>query len=169
MGGRSSKSFYVEGRLDTILNEMKKGDYLLIQFGINDSASNIEERYAPVSGTIPGAQGSFEFYMAKYIEGTIAKGGIPILITTVIGLKAYNSKTKQFAGSYSNYVGAMVKLALHYNLNYVDLNSMMVQLYNSLGYDKVKPYHMEDKTHFTETGANEVAKLLSTELNKYLK
>ena len=169
MAGRSSKSFYNEGRLETILNEIKKGDYLLIQFGINDSSSNKEERYAPVSGNIPGDEGSFEFYMAKYIEGAIEKGATPILITTVIGLKAYNASTKKFVGSYSNYCGAMSKLALYYNLNYVDLNSMMVELYNSLDYDTVVTYHLEDKTHFTETGANEVAKLLSTELVKYLK
>ena len=169
MAGRSSKSFYDEGRLDKILNEIKKGDYLLIQFGINDSASNKEERYAPVSGNIPGDEGSFEFYMAKYIEGALEKGATPILITPVLGLKAYNENTGKFAGSYQNYCSAVFKLALYYNLNYVDLNSLMVELYNSLGYDTVVTYHLEDMAHFTETGANEVAKLLATELVKYLK
>ena len=169
MAGRSSKSFYNEGRLEKILNETKKGDYLLIQFGLNDASANKEERYAPVSGNIPGDEGSFEFYMAKYIEGALEKGATPILITTVLGLKAYNAVTKKFVGSYSNYCGAMIKLALYYKLNYVDLNTMMVNLYNSLDYDTVVTYHLEDKTHFTETGANEIAKLLSTELVQYLK
>ncbi len=37
-GGRSSRSFINEGRLDNILSEIKEGDYLFIQFGHNDSA-----------------------------------------------------------------------------------------------------------------------------------
>ena len=36
IGGRSSKSFYDEGRLSTILLSIKPGDYLFIQFGHND-------------------------------------------------------------------------------------------------------------------------------------
>ena len=169
MAGRSSKSFYNEGRLETIFNETKKGDYLLIQFGLNDASANKEERYAPVSGNVPGDEGSFEFYMAKYIEGATERGVTPILITPVLGLKAYDESTGKFVGSYPKYCSAVFKLALYYNLNYVDLNSLMVELYNSLGYDTVVDYHLEDKAHFTETGANEVAKLLSTELVKYLK
>ena len=51
VNGRSSKSFYDNGRLDTILGEIKAGDYLMVQFGINDSAASNAERYAPVAGS----------------------------------------------------------------------------------------------------------------------
>lgn len=50
-GGRSSRSFINEGKLDTILNNIKAGDYLLMQFGHNDcsnGASYYEERFAPL-------------------------------------------------------------------------------------------------------------------------
>lgn len=36
IGGRSSRTFFTEGRWDTMLGEMKKGDLVLIQFGHND-------------------------------------------------------------------------------------------------------------------------------------
>src|SRR5207245_535857 len=36
--GRSSKSFVEEGSLDTIVNNIKPGDYLFVMFAINDSA-----------------------------------------------------------------------------------------------------------------------------------
>lgn len=176
IAGRSSKSFYDNGRLDTILSEMQAGDYLLIQFGINDSASSIAERYAPVSGSVPGTDGSFEYYIAKYIEGALAKGGTPVLVSPTLGLKAYNSTTKQFNGSYSNYASAMQQLANYYNIPYIDLNSQMVTWYNSVGYDTAYTYHListelstTDMTHFTETGADVVAKLVGTSLNSYLK
>ena len=45
--------------------------------------------------------------MAKYIEGAKAKGATPVLVTIVIGLKSYDSKSKKFVGSYSNYCNAM--------------------------------------------------------------
>jgi lysophospholipase L1-like esterase len=171
IAGRSSKSFYDNGRLDTILNTIQEGDYLLVQFGINDSAAGNAERYAPVSGQIPGADGSFEYYIAKYIEGAKEKGATPILVTTVIGLKAYNSSTGQFVGSYGNYCDAMKNLAAYYDIPIVDLNSLMVEHYNSIGYDAAYYYHMisssddsNDMTHFTETGASAVAKLVADEL-----
>lgn len=125
IAGRSSKSFYDNGRLDTILGSIKKNDYLLIQFGINDSAANKAERYAPTCGKVPGTAGSFEDYMAKYIEGAQAKGATPVLVTTVIGLKSYDSKSQKFVGSYSNYCNAMKQLAAYYNIPCIDLNSLM--------------------------------------------
>ncbi|MEQ1646348.1 MAG: GDSL-type esterase/lipase family protein, partial [Pyrinomonadaceae bacterium] len=36
IGGRSSRTFQYEGRWDKVLSELKKGDFVLIQFGHND-------------------------------------------------------------------------------------------------------------------------------------
>ncbi|HYH03340.1 MAG TPA: rhamnogalacturonan acetylesterase [Bacillota bacterium] len=55
-GGRSSRSFINESRLKDILDVIKPGDYLFIQFGHNDcanDASNLLERYAPVGQPDP--------------------------------------------------------------------------------------------------------------------
>lgn len=139
IAGRSSKSFYDNGRFDTILGTIQKNDYLLIQFGINDSASNKAERYAPTCGSVPGTTGSFEDYMAKYIEGAKSKGATPVLVTTVIGLKSYDSKTKKFVGNYQNYCNAMKQLAAYYDIPCIDLNALMVNHYNSIGYDAGVP------------------------------
>lgn len=167
IAGRSSKSFYDNGRLDTILESMKEGDYLLVQFAINDSASSNAERYAPVCGNVDNpTEGSYEYYLTKYIEGALNKGGTPILVTTVIGLKAYSNG--KFVNSYTNYCQAMKDLAKKYNIPCIDLNSIMVDHYNSIGYDAAYYYHListelsdTDMTHFTETGANAVAGLVA--------
>ena len=37
VNGRSTKSFIDEGRWDKVLSKIKKGDYVFIQFGHNDS------------------------------------------------------------------------------------------------------------------------------------
>lgn len=50
-GGRASRSFINEGKLDTILANIKEGDYLFVQFGHNDcanDASNYSDRFVPL-------------------------------------------------------------------------------------------------------------------------
>ena len=46
MAGRSSKSFKAEKRWENLLKEVKKGDYVIIQFGHNDGNKSKQERYA---------------------------------------------------------------------------------------------------------------------------
>jgi lysophospholipase L1-like esterase len=170
IAGRSSKSFVDNGRLDTILSTIKEGDYLMVQFAINDADYTKTERYAPVCGKVQNPDnGSFEYYIAKYIEGAKSKGATPILVTTVIGLKAYSNG--KFVGSYTDYCQAMKNMASYYNIPCIDLNSLMVNHYNSIGYDAAYKYHLcgavegsTDKTHFTETGANAVAGLVANAL-----
>jgi len=172
IAGRSSKSFYDNGRLTTILNEIKQGDYLFVQFGINDAAYNNAERYAPVCGSaVNPTNGSFEFYINKYVEGALEKGATPVLVTTVIGLKAYSNG--RFVNSYDNYCKAMKSIAAQYKIPCIDLNSLMVSHYNSIGYDAAKLYHLHgvvagstDMTHFSETGAKAVAGLVADAVKK---
>src|SRR4051812_34450912 len=38
IGGRSSRTFITDGRWDKILASLKKGDYVIMQFGHNDSS-----------------------------------------------------------------------------------------------------------------------------------
>ena len=169
IAGRSSKSFYDNGRLDSILDAIQPGDYLLVQFGINDGAYNKAERFAPTCGTVPGTENSFEWYLQKYIEGAKAKGATPVMVTTTINLKS--QKDGKFVGSYGNYCDAMKQLAGYYQIPLVDLNTLMADHYNQVGYDTAFQYHMcstgsGDTTHFTETGARAVAKLVADEMAK---
>lgn len=164
IAGRSSKSFYDNGRLDTILEKIGAGDYLFVQFGINDSAASNAERYAPTCGTVPGTEGSYEFYMAKYIEGAMSKGATPVLLSPTLSLK--NNSNGIFIPSYTNYTDSVKKLAAYYKIPYIDLNGLMADHYNYVGYDTAYTYHMcstgsTDMTHFTETGANAVAGLIA--------
>lgn len=182
IAGRSSKSFYDNGRLDTILGQIKSGDYLFVQFAINDAGYTNADRYAPVCGSVTNpTDGSYEFYINKYVEGALSKGATPVLVTTVIGLKAYSGG--KFVNSYENYCQAMKNIAAHYKIPCIDLNSLMVSHYNSIGYDAAKLYHLHgvvsgstDMTHFSEQGADAVAKIvanavknLGIPLSKYVK
>ncbi len=167
IAGRSSKSFYDQGRYQTIVDNLKAGDFVMIQFAINDSAASNAERYAPVCGNVDNpASGSYEWYMTEFIKSAQAKGATPILVTTVIGMKAYSNG--KFVNSYGNYCDACKKLASKYNIPCIDLNSLMVSHYNSVGYDTAKSYHLmgavdgsTDGTHFCEKGADIVAGIVA--------
>lgn len=45
LGGRSSASFIQEGLLDDVLEDVKPGDYLFVQFGHNDNTPSRPNRY----------------------------------------------------------------------------------------------------------------------------
>ena len=49
--GETLKSFLAEMRLDKILSQIKKGDYLFIQFGHNDMKENWPQTYAEAKST----------------------------------------------------------------------------------------------------------------------
>lgn len=170
LAGRSTKKFYDEGRWDTIVNSLKEGDYVMIQFAINDAGKANADRYAPIGGNIDNpSKGTYEWYMTEFIKTAKAKGATPILVTTVIGMKAYSGG--KFVNSYTTYCDACKKLSAKYDVPCIDLNSIMVKHYNSVGYNTAKGYHLmgavsgsTDGTHFCEKGANIVAGLVANDV-----
>ncbi len=180
IAGRSSKSFYDNGRLTTILDQIKAGDYLLIDFGINDGDSTKSERYAPVCGNVDNpTTGSFEYYMTFYIKGALDKGATPILMSPTLSIR---NQTQPFQVGYRNIDSACKMLANKYKIPYFDLGQAMTDNFNKLDYNTVKNYYMggatggTDFTHFTETGAKVVAEIicngikgLNIDLSKHVK
>ncbi len=180
IAGRSSKSFYDNGRLQTILDTIRSGDYLLIDFGINDGDSSKSERYAPVCGNADNpTNGSFEYYMTFYIKGALEKGATPILMSPTLSIR--NAK-QPFTAGYRNIDSACKMLAGKYNIPYFDLGAAMVTEFNKIDYNTVNKYYLggatggTDFTHFSEDGATVVAQIiangikgLNIDLSKYVK
>ena len=76
--GRSSISFRNEGLWNTVLERIKPGDYVFIQFGHNDEKL---DKPNSVRHTDPGS--TFDEILEKYVRETREKGGIPILFNCV--------------------------------------------------------------------------------------
>ena len=76
VNGRSSKSFIDEGRWQTVLDKIKPGDFVVIQFGHNDEKPAIERH------TDPGS--TFDANIRKFIVETRAKGGKPIVLNSCV-------------------------------------------------------------------------------------
>lgn len=86
VNGRSSKSFINEGRWDKVLASITPGDYVLIQFGHNDEKPNPERH------TEPG--GSFDDNLRRFVRDTRSRGGIPVLLNSVVRRNFFNQQVK---------------------------------------------------------------------------
>lgn len=86
--GRSSRSFIDEGLWQKVLDKIKPGDYVFIQFGHNDEKHDVEGKVKRFSK--PGS--TFDQNLERYVTETRAKGGIPVLFNCVERRLFYDKK-----------------------------------------------------------------------------
>lgn len=187
-GGRSSRTFITEGRWDSIMKTIKKGDYVLMQFGHNDGGELADTLRA--RGTIKGIGNeskdiynpirkvnetvyTYGYYMRKYVNEAKSKGAIPIIISPVPRNK-FDDKGKIGKDQYGIWAKEVAQQTDAY---FLDLNTMVIEKYEKMGAEKVKDYFPKDHTHTNEAGAIFNAELVAKgikdlkkcELRKYLK
>ncbi|KRG62441.1 rhamnogalacturonan acetylesterase [Stenotrophomonas humi] len=157
IGGRSTRSFINEGRLDAIANELQAGDVLLIQFGHNDA--KVED---PTRFTDP--ETDYARFLSRYIAVAREKGATPMLITPVARL-LYDFGA--LLDTHGRYTLAMKRVAHEQNVPLIDLNASSAAWIRALGEQGARPYFMfvpeqnkADGTHFSVAGANAVACLV---------
>ncbi len=189
VNGRSSKSFINEGRWDKVLEKMKPGDYVIIQFGHNDEKPKADRH------TDPGS--TFDYNLAKFVRETREHGGIPILMNCVVrrnffvnapendddeklrtmtfkdGVKMVEGDT--LIDTHGLYRIAPRDVAARMNCHFVDANKITHALEQGLGTEASKKLHMwfrpgeepsepkgkQDNTHYSIYGAHQVARLLA--------
>ncbi|MCH7231791.1 RICIN domain-containing protein, partial [Glycomyces sp. L485] len=171
IGGRSSRSFIEQGRLDAILDVIQPDDYLYVQFGHNDASSGNPERY-----TSPE---DYKMYLRDhYMAGAQDRGAIPVLLTPVSRLD-YNSSTGQFRVSFPTYVDKVYELVDETGADMIDLSARSRAYLNSIGPDAARDVFMHlapgeypnypdgstDSTHFQEFGADQMARLVAEGTN----
>ncbi|MEN5116556.1 GDSL-type esterase/lipase family protein [Luteimonas sp. TWI662] len=158
MGGRSTRSFIDEGRLDAIASEIGAGDVLLIQFGHNDAKREDPARYTDPATDYPR-------WLQRYIDVAREQGATPILITPVARLR-YDFGS--LIDTHGRYTLAMQAVATRENVALIDLNAASSDWIRVHGEDGAKHYFMHvpaqgkaDGTHFSEAGADAVACLVA--------
>ncbi|WP_138753215.1 rhamnogalacturonan acetylesterase [Paenibacillus sinopodophylli] len=163
--GRSSRSFINEGRLAAILEQMKSGDYLWIQFGHNDEKPDAERATEPF--------GSYKEMLAVYIQEARARGAIPVLITPMHRRKF--DEEGRIIDTHGDYLLGMKELAGELNVPLIDLAAKSKFLYEELGDEPSKALFMwaypgefihfpdgaQDDTHFQELGGIRIAGLVA--------
>ncbi|WP_448140660.1 GDSL-type esterase/lipase family protein [Stenotrophomonas sepilia] len=156
-GGRSTRSFIDEGRLDAIAAELRQGDVLLIQFGHNDAKFEDRTRYTDPDSDYPRL-------LMRYVQVARGKGATPVLVTPVARL-LYDFGS--LLDTHGRYTQSMKALAAREQIALIDLNDRSMRWIRALGEEGARPYFLfvpeqnkTDGTHFSVAGAHAVACLV---------
>ena len=171
-GGRSSRTFITEGHWDRMLGELRAGDYVIIQFGHNDSgALNTEPpgstKPLRARGTIPGIGAeseeidnvitgkhetvyTFGAYLRKMIADTRAKGATPILLTLTKNNHWKDGRIPCAADSYRLWTWQTAQAE---KVAFFDLTRVAGDRYQRAGPDAVKGLFIDDSVHSNLAGA----------------
>ena len=188
IGGRSSRTFITEGRWNKILETLKKGDYVIMQFGHND-ASPLDDT-ARARGTIKGigedsteiynpirkireVVHSYGWYMRRYVRETKARGAIPIVCSLVPRDNWKDGKVVRSADSYALWAKQIAEQDEAY---FIDLNELIAAEYEKMGEQEVRRFFPADHTHTNLDGAklnaaivaNALKKINPERINKYM-
>lgn len=160
VNGRSTKSFIDEGGLTAILDVIRPGDLLLIQFGHNDQKVNDPTRY-----TEPWT--SYQDNLRRYIDGARERGALPLLATSVERRRFDAGGTA--LRTHGEYPAAMRELAREEGIGLLDVQELSLALWQKLGPETTKTYFNwtateQDNTHFNPPGAIAVARMVATGL-----
>ncbi|MDO7874483.1 glycosyl hydrolase family 28 protein [Hymenobacter sp. ASUV-10] len=166
--GRSTKSFLREGRWAKVLEQVKPGDWVFIQFGHNDSKTEDSTRSAP-------AQTTYRQLLTKFVQEAKQKGANPVLLTPV-GRRYFDDKGQR-KDDHGQYPAVAREVAKAQKVPLIDLHEKSWALYSQLGEEGSRPlfwsyingYYQpnpvppakNDNTHFSEYGATRVAQLVA--------
>lgn len=162
--GLSATTFLAQLRLDKILTQLKKGDYVICEFGHND-----EKEKKPGDG----AWYSYTRNLKIFADRVREKGG-NIIFVTPTARRFFNYDNLTIKNTHGDYPEAMKTVACRENIPVIDLTSMSTAFYEALGFEGSKkslvhypantypnqPQPLADNTHFNPFGAWEIAKMI---------
>ena len=168
--GLTAGSFLSSNRLDKILSMLKRGDYVICEFGHNDQ----KEHQAG-----DGAWYNFSRNLKIFIDKVRAAGGTIIFVTPT-QRRFFDETHTKILETHGDYPAAMVSVAKREGVQIIDLHSMTRTFFETLGYENSKralvhypantfpgqKIALEDNTHFNPFGAYEVAKMVIMGMKK---
>lgn len=171
VNGRSTKSFIDEGRWQNVVDALKPGDWVVIQFGHNDEKSTDPTRF-----TEP--QGAYRDNLIRFVHETQSRGAHPILATPVVRRKW--SPEGELIDTHGAYPTVVREVAKQENVPLLDLQkstaaletlhgiagSKKLHLWFAPGEHPKLPKGLQDDTHYSELGAKLVANLAVQEIEK---
>lgn len=172
IGGRSSRTYMTQGYWKQMLEIMKPGDIVLIQFGHNDASPVDDARRA--RGVIDGIGDesihlfnqltkeeetvfTYGEYLRRYISDIRKAGATPIICSPVPTNGTVISKLVK-------YDQWAEQVALTEGVAFVDLNDIIGKEYEQMSNDEVNALFVQDRVHSTLEGAKFSAKMVVSAL-----
>ena len=146
--GETLKGFLKERRWEKLLDSVHQGDYVIIEFGCNDSKKSGPQNIYPnqdFSETYVDAGTTYKELLKQFAADVQKKGAFPIIASP--SARRQDSKKP---GSLQAYADAAIAVAKEINVPSIDLNSFGVELNDALGADSPKLFN--DQTHPSEYG-----------------
>jgi polygalacturonase/lysophospholipase L1-like esterase len=164
MNGRSTKSFIDEGRWEKVVNKLKSGDYVFIQFGHNDEKKDKPSVYAD-------PHGAYRDNLTRFVNETRAKGAYPVLMTSIV--RRHFDENGVLKNTHGEYPDVVRKLAKELDVPLIDIEAKSRKLIQDLGDEESKklfvwfgenvypkfPKGKKDSTHLNGSGAHLIAQL----------
>jgi lysophospholipase L1-like esterase len=146
--GESIASSLSARRFDKVWSEMKRGDYLFVQFGHNDMKS-----------TQPGALETYAADLGRIVDETRARGGIAVLLTSV-SRRTFDPTGTTITDSFQGYTQAVRAVARGRSVALIDLQTASATLYEALGPERshLAFATMQEGTHHNAYGSYQIAK-----------
>lgn len=170
-GGRSTRTFFQEGRWRSVYETLQPGDLVLMQFGHNDAAESKPERYVDLEG--------YKEFLRLYVSQAREKGATPIILTPVA--RNYPWRDGHLENVHGDYPAAAQAVAEETGAPLIDLNQLSMDAFSEKGQEYVSSHYFmnlppgeypaypdgqNDNTHFQPEGAQAVASLVFDALRR---
>jgi len=173
IAGRSSRTFFTEGRWAKVAAQLKPGDFVLMQFGHNDGGAP-DDPQRP-RGSLRGTGDetreidhpltkqkevvhTYGWYLRKYVDETKAKGATPIACSLVPRNIWKQGKVERASSSHAKWAS---EVAASEGVAFLDLNELIAARLEKLGEEKSKEFFFGDHTHTSPEGARFNAKIVA--------
>ena len=161
--GRSTRTFISENRWQAIVDKLKKGDYVFIEFGHNDGAKEKVDRYTPPE--------DYRLNLIRFINEVRAKKATLVLLTPV--MRRRFDKQGAFFDSHGEYPDIVRRVAAEEKVALIDMHRKSERVIKQYGAEESRklflqlkagensnyPQGIEDNTHFSPLGAEVMANL----------
>lgn len=160
--GRSTRSFIAENRWQAVVDKLKAGDYVFIEFGHNDSKVGTERYASPED---------YRKNLVRFIADVRQKKGTPVLLTPV--MRRRFDEQGVFQDTHGEYPLVVRAVAAEYKVAMIDMHRKSERVIKQYGVEESRrlflqlkpdenpnyPKGVEDNTHFSPLGAKIMAGL----------
>lgn len=161
--GRSSRTFIEEKLWQGIVDALRPGDYVFIQFGHNDESKDKVDRYTPPE--------DYRRNLARFVREVREKKAFPVLLTPVMRRRFDPDGT--FRDSHGEYPDLVRAVAAGTRAPLIDMHRKSERVLKQYGPEASKqlflqlppgenpnyPQGVQDNTHFSPLGAEIIAGL----------
>jgi lysophospholipase L1-like esterase len=169
LGGTSSRSFRTEGWWEPVLEMVKPGDFVMIQFGHNDGGFSSGPPRIRARGSLPGngdetepgkngrgqdeAVHSYGWYLRQYAAEVQQKGATPILCSLIPRNAWRDGKVAR--GQDDSYVLWASQAAEQAGVPFINLNHIICDQMDAIGetFARRELFRPDDGTHTNLLGA----------------